>query len=103
VWDPKDPIQSATAKERAEKAREQMALYEFTPADNFKLFMETIQGNGPQWVTDLICINAAAGFVANCCSSIDASYDMALDLIRNGKVAEKFEECKKAYAKLSTR
>jgi anthranilate phosphoribosyltransferase len=103
VWNPSHVQHADASKSAAARMRQAMASYAFTPEENCKLFKATINGEGPQWLVDLVCLNAAAGFVANCCSSIDACYDMARSLMQSGKVAEKVEECQKAYAKFATR
>lgn len=72
--------------------------YSFTVDENITLFNAIINNEAPVWLLDLVCLNAAAGFVANCCSSIEACYDHARDLIKSGKVAEKVQECRRAYA-----
>lgn len=103
VWNPSDAQYLDAAKSATARMRQSIASYAFTPEENCKLFKATINGEGPEWLVDLVCLNAAAGFVANCCSSIDACYDMARSLLQSGKVAEKVEECQRAYAKFATR
>lgn len=86
----------------AARAQYECNAYTFTPAENYKLFEAVVNNEGPAWLTDLVCLNAAAGMVANCCSSIEACYDIARELIASGLVAKKVDECRSAYARFST-
>ncbi|HEY9776452.1 MAG TPA: anthranilate phosphoribosyltransferase [Planktothrix sp.] len=87
----------------SKNGKEQHALLQFTPEENAKLFFEIINGKGPQWLTEFVCLNAAAGFLATGCSNLEASMELATELLVSGQVAEKVEQCRRAYARLSSR
>jgi len=77
--------------------------FAFTAEENYKLFLHTIGGAGPEAIMEIVCLNAAAGFVASGYASLDSSIDLARELLVSGQVAEKVEQCRRAYAKIAPR
>ena len=77
--------------------------YTFSAEDNYRLFLDTIDGVAPQAVVDIVCLNAAAGFVASGYADLNSSIELSRQLLVCGQVKEKVEQCRRAYAKLATR
>jgi anthranilate phosphoribosyltransferase len=77
--------------------------YTFSAQDNYRLFLDTIDGVAPQAVMDIVCLNAAAGFVASGFADLTSSIELSRELLTSGQVKNKVEQCRRAYAKLATR
>lgn len=67
---------------------------------NHQVFRQLIQGTAEPYFVDLVCMNAGAGFMAyGKVPTIEAGAELARELIMQGAVNEKFEQCRRAYAK----
>ena len=86
---------------RLKSMRESAAKLFFSPQENFKLFNETINGSGPTWIADIVCLNAAAGLVASGRSNFEDGYKVAKTLIESGAVAQKVAQCRRAYGQIT--
>lgn len=73
----------------------------FTVEDCRQLFFALLDGSAPNWLVNLVCVNAGAGLMATGCSHLETSARVALDLIKSGAVKRKFEECRRAYARFA--
>jgi anthranilate phosphoribosyltransferase len=79
------------------------ADYAFSAEDNYRLFLDTIDGTAPKAVMDIVCLNAAAGFVASGFADLNSSIELARELLVSGQVKDKVGQCRRAYAKLAAR
>lgn len=67
---------------------------------NHQVFRQLIEGSAAPYFVDLVCLNAAAGFKAyGKVSDIEEGARLAVELVAQGAVKEKFEQCRRAYAK----
>jgi len=77
-----------------------VAVRAFTTRENAALFHMILHNDAPAYFRDLVCINAGAGFMAGgVTETVEAGERMARALLAEGAVKEKFEQCKRAYAK----
>ena len=90
------------AAARSAQMRQSAAGFSFTPQGNYNLFIDIINGRGPQWITDTVCLNAAAGFVASGYLNFAAGFERARELIGSKAVAGKFEQCRRAYGRFAS-
>jgi anthranilate phosphoribosyltransferase len=70
-----------------------------TPEYSHEVFHQVLVGSAEPYFMHLVCKNAGAGFmVAGKASTIDDGVALARELLLTGAVAEKYEECRRAYA-----
>lgn len=70
-----------------------------SPEDNAKLFLEICQNESQASLAyELICVNAGAGFtVFGKTQTVEDGIRHAKDLLKNGKVLETLNQCRRAY------
>jgi len=67
--------------------------------ENFACFQELLEGKASPYITQLVSLNAGAGFVVwGVVDTIESGAAYAAELIESGAVREKFEDCRRAYA-----
>jgi anthranilate phosphoribosyltransferase len=68
--------------------------------ENFACFQQLLEGKASPYITQLVCLNAGAGFAVwnPDRHSIESGAEYAAELIECGAVREKFEDCRRAYA-----
>ncbi|HEY9676819.1 MAG TPA: anthranilate phosphoribosyltransferase [Drouetiella sp.] len=66
---------------------------------NYEIFHQVLVGSAEPYFQNIVCTNAGAGLkVAGKVKSIEEGVELARELLLTGAVAEKYEQCRRAYA-----